>query len=195
MRFFHLLSSISPLKKIVNRGIEKRLDDILKEILPLINRAESILDLGSGTGHTAHELKRKGFRVMCVDYADMNVFKDTKPILYDGERLPFKDNSFDAVLLITVLHHTPDPIKIMKEAGRVAKKIIIMEDTYNSILQKWAVFVMDSIGNMEFVGHPHTNKTDKRWKNIFKKLGLKIKSHKKRMYWGIFESVTYLLEK
>jgi ubiquinone/menaquinone biosynthesis C-methylase UbiE len=179
----------------VNRGIKKRSEDILAEILPLLKKTETILDLGSGTGHTAHELLKKGFKVTCVDYSDMNVFDDTKPIRYDGINLPFKDNSFDTVLLVTVLHHTPDPVRIIREASRVAKKIIIMEDTYNNIFQKYAVFVMDSIGNMEFVGHPHTNKTDRQWQKIFKKMGLKIKSKKKRMYWRIFESVTYLLEK
>ncbi len=195
MRLFHLIDSIPQLKKIVNRGMESRLKDILNEILPLLKKGETVLDLGSGTGHTARALIKKGFEVSCVDYNDMNIFEETKPILYDGVNLPFKKNSFDTALLITVLHHTPDPIGIVKETSRVAKKIIIMEDTYNNFFQKWAVFVMDSIGNMEFFGHPHTNKTDTQWQKEFKKLGLKIKLTKKRKYWGIFESVTYLLEK
>lgn len=195
MRLFHLLDSIPLLRKMINRGIEFRLQDILNEILPLLKKGETVLDLGSGTGHTARALIKKGFEVRCVDYSDMNIFEETKPILYDGVNLPFEKNSFDTALLITVLHHTPDPIRIIKETSRVAKKIIIMEDTYNNIFQKWAVFVMDSIGNMEFFGHPHTNKTDSQWKKEFKKMGLKIKLAKKRKYWGIFESVTYLLEK
>lgn len=195
MRMFHLIDSIPPLKKIINRGMESRLKDILNEILPLLKKGETLLDLGSGTGHTARTLIRKGYDVTCVDYSDMNIFEETKPILYDGVNLPFKKNTFDTALLITVLHHTPDPIGIVKETSRVAKKIIIMEDTYNNIFQKWAVFVMDSIGNVEFFGHPHTNKTDDQWQKEFEKLGLKIKMAKKRSFWGIFESATYLLEK
>jgi ubiquinone/menaquinone biosynthesis C-methylase UbiE len=44
----------------------------------------------------------------------MNICPDTKPVLYDGKKMPFKDNVFDAALLITVLHHTPDPESIVR---------------------------------------------------------------------------------
>jgi 2-polyprenyl-3-methyl-5-hydroxy-6-metoxy-1,4-benzoquinol methylase len=163
--------------------------------MPYLKKGDRILDLGSGTGHMAHSLMAKGFKVTCVDYENMNIFEDTKPVIYDGKRIPFGANRFDVVLLLTVLHHTPNPVEIIKEATRVGKRVIIMEDTYNSWLQKQATFVMDSIGNMQFKGHPHTNKNDKGWREVFSKLKLKINDvHKERML-TFFESTVYYLEK
>jgi SAM-dependent methyltransferase len=47
---------------------------------------------------------------------------DKKPDLYyDGKRLPFEDASFDTVLNVQVLEHTPHPGLLVMEMGRVLK--------------------------------------------------------------------------
>lgn len=40
---------------------------------------------------------------------------------YDGERLPFEDSSFDVVLSVSVLEHTPRPELLFGEMARVLK--------------------------------------------------------------------------
>jgi SAM-dependent methyltransferase len=40
-------------------------------------------------------------------------------VLYDGDRLPFPDRSFDTVLSIQVLEHTPQPGRLVREMSRV----------------------------------------------------------------------------
>lgn len=40
---------------------------------------------------------------------------------YDGRTLPFEDHSFDTVLNVQVLEHTPHPSALMKEMARVLK--------------------------------------------------------------------------
>jgi SAM-dependent methyltransferase len=42
-------------------------------------------------------------------------------LVYDGERLPFDDRSFDTVLNIQVIEHTPAPAELVKEMARVLK--------------------------------------------------------------------------
>lgn len=42
-------------------------------------------------------------------------------LVYDGARLPFEDRSFDTVLNIQVLEHTPHPKELVIEMGRVLK--------------------------------------------------------------------------
>lgn len=42
--------------------------------------------------------------------------------LYDGRRLPFDAETFDTVLCVQVLEHTPDPAALVVEMGRVLKK-------------------------------------------------------------------------
>lgn len=45
-----------------------------------------------------------------------------KPDLYyDGKHLPFDDGTFDTVLNVQVLEHTPEPGLLVKEMGRVLK--------------------------------------------------------------------------
>jgi SAM-dependent methyltransferase len=40
-------------------------------------------------------------------------------LFYDGERLPFPDGSFQTVLSVQVLEHTPHPDRLVKEMARV----------------------------------------------------------------------------
>ena len=42
-------------------------------------------------------------------------------VLYDGDRLPFADDTFDTVLSVQVLEHTPHPAALVVEMGRVLK--------------------------------------------------------------------------
>ena len=42
--------------------------------------------------------------------------------LYDGDRLPFEDGSFDTVISIQVLEHTPRPRELMAEMARVLRR-------------------------------------------------------------------------
>jgi len=194
MRLYHLIHSVPFLASWVDDYIENRAKRIEAQINPFLTKKGKILDIGSGTGHTDHILINKGYDVTCLDLNDMNIFENTKPIIYDGKKIPFKNNSFDQAMILTVLHHTPDPEQIILGAKRVAKQIVIMEDTYNNFFQKIATFVMDSIGNLEFFGHPHTNKNDREWRELFKKNGLKLLGVRKEKYMWVFEGTTYHLE-
>ncbi|HMJ09882.1 MAG TPA: class I SAM-dependent methyltransferase [Polyangiaceae bacterium] len=42
-------------------------------------------------------------------------------VIYDGERLPFPDASFDTALNVQVLEHTPAPLELLTEIARVLK--------------------------------------------------------------------------
>lgn len=42
-------------------------------------------------------------------------------LLYDGDRLPFEDKTFDTVLSVQVLEHTPRPAKLVCEMARVLR--------------------------------------------------------------------------
>lgn len=72
---------------------------------------------------------------------DTNIYKETinkdKVQLYNGYRIPFEDKSFDISILNLTLHHIPSNLEYFKEVVRVTKsRIILVEETYNNILQK-----------------------------------------------------------
>lgn len=164
------------------------------EIKEFIKKDDSIIEIGAGTGDIVELLKKNGYKkVTPVDVVDLSFIPSVKPIIYSG-KIPFGDNKFDAALLITVLHHCKNPTEVLKDAARVAKKVIIVEETYENNFQKYSTFIWDSITNLEFFNHPHSNKTDNEWQSVFKKLGLKIiKSRIKKS--GILTRATYFLEK
>ncbi len=120
---------------------EKEFQARLKAMVPHIRPHDTVLDIGSGSGRFGLRLQEATGATITgvdvVDYADAKI----QTYLYDGSTLPFPDRHFDVVFLAFVLHHcqTHDPLFL--EALRVAgKKIIILEDTYDTPWQK--LFVM-----------------------------------------------------
>jgi SAM-dependent methyltransferase len=73
----------------------------------------SVLDLGCGVGEISRRLDRSGRRMLGVDVA-LGALRRAKLALrsrhfvrFDGYRLPFRDDGFDLVLAVCVVHHVP----------------------------------------------------------------------------------------
>ncbi len=175
--------------------LNNRAKDCIQKIKPYLRKGDRILDIGCGSAHIVKGLKELGYNITPLDVKNTSFFKDIKPIIYNGEKIPFKDNTFDVSLLITVLHHIKNPLVTLAEAKRVSKRIIIIEDLYEGLFQKYITFVMDSILNIEFFGHPHSNKTKVEWEELFKSMELKIIDWKVNKFWKFFTSGTFYLEK
>lgn len=140
-----------------------------------IKPSDKLIDIGVGTGNVTARLKQLGHDITPVDVIDISFTNAVRPVIYDGKTLPWSDGQFDTALLITVLHHTSDPESVIAEAMRVADQIIIIEDVYTSRIHKYITYFMDSLLNLEFFGHPRSNRTDAAWQKTFADLGLHIK--------------------
>lgn len=171
------------IKKFYNRFVEelyRRVCWFMRcELAPYVKKGESLLDVGSGSGYLAKELERRlKLKVTCVDIVDLRK-TDVPIVFFDGEKLPFTDNSFDNILFSYVLHHAGEnQKKLLKEAKRVAKKrVIIFEDEavggfgelFTSFHHLAYDFLYDIKGNNPCVFHNASG-----WEEIFKKLGFKI---------------------
>ncbi len=163
-------------------------------IKTFLTNDDVILELGSGMGSVVQVLRQHGHQVIPVDIKDTSVRADLAPEIYDGMQLPYLDQQFDVCLLLTVLHHCPDPDQVLAEAGRVARQVVVIEDIYSSVWQRHLTLWLDSLLNWEFRGHPHNNRTHSEWQNTFKKLDQKIIFASKRRVAGVFCQVTYLLK-
>ncbi|MEX2445259.1 MAG: class I SAM-dependent methyltransferase [Alkalispirochaeta sp.] len=155
----------------------------------------SIIDIGSGKGMVARMLRERGFRVTSVDIRDRSLPGTPTPVLYDGRTIPFDDGEFDCALLLTVLHHTAEPSVVLREAARVARAVIVIEDVFSNPVQKHLTFFTDSLFNLEFRGHPHTNKTDSEWRHTFRELDLDVAGFEGRRVLLFYRQHAYHLKK
>ena len=175
------------LERVRNKGVLECFEGYLK-------KGDRILDFGCGLGGVSEKLISDGYEVVSLDVRDISL-TDVKPVIYDGKKIPFKNDSFDVALVLAVLHHTTSPEKLLKEVGRVAERIVLLEDVYDGWLGKYITFLFDSLFNLEFFGHPHSNKSDKEWKECFKKLGFSLVKEDKKRSMVFFKHGIYFLEK
>jgi ubiquinone/menaquinone biosynthesis C-methylase UbiE len=164
--------------KIFQRFYEIAAERMVKEIEGFIV-GEKILDLGCGSGIFGKKIEEKLKReVIGIDIVDKRVCKIPFKI-YDGKNIPFSNDYFDVVIIAFVLHHTEDPVSILKEAKRVGKRIIIFEDLPEGIFGKVYCFLHWITWNLLFGRSPKFNfHTSREWEEIFKNLGLKLISEK-----------------
>jgi ubiquinone/menaquinone biosynthesis C-methylase UbiE len=76
----------------------------------------------------------QGVTIILTDvqnYVDRDVKLPFSLVEQDHD-LPFDDESFDSVLLLTVLHHASNPIKVLSESVRVSRhQLVIIESVYD----------------------------------------------------------------
>ncbi len=101
------------------------LTEVLAELAP---RAKGqLLDVGCGQKPYEHIFRPYVDAYVGVEYGETFVktnasAKNGQPdFVYDGKTLPFGDKSFDTVLSIQVLEHTPNPGPLVVEMARVLK--------------------------------------------------------------------------
>lgn len=99
--------------------------DVIDAVAP--KQGELVLDLAAGTGTSSQPFADRGARVIPCDFSIgmLRVGKAAKPQLMftagDGTRLPFADNTFDAVTISFGLRNIVDPDAGLREMHRVTK--------------------------------------------------------------------------
>jgi ubiquinone/menaquinone biosynthesis C-methylase UbiE len=141
-----------------------------------------VLDLGSGTGRLSRWLaKRVGIRPTLTDVTEFgNRVRDLPYVrMTDPLVAPFADRSFDAVLLLFVLHHVAswsDQERLVAEAVRVARRrVVILEDTPTSSVDRAFNVAWDWLLNLRHgVPTPFTFRTARGWREVFGRLGVEV---------------------
>lgn len=192
LNFIHKLG---PLKSLFLAGWRWDARNKIKRFEHLLQPKAHLLDIGSGYGLVAEALIATGHRTIAIDVSDQSVNRTVKPIVYDGRVLPFMDQVFDTGLLLTVLHHTPEPEKVLMEAARVCKNVVVIEDVYRNSAQEKLTHWADSFFNFEYKGHPHSNKDRAGWIQACKALGLELQVIRSDRFLLFFRQETYLISR
>jgi SAM-dependent methyltransferase len=105
---------------------KKKANDLLQAVVQKFKQLPKgkILDLGCGDGDYSIALKEQGFDVMAGDI-DKQRFRYTGQIPFEycdvTKVLPFKNSTFDYVLLMEVVEHLKNPYDVLTEINRVIK--------------------------------------------------------------------------
>jgi SAM-dependent methyltransferase len=149
-----------------------RLAELLSDFLPL---NASVLDVGSGDGQIDALLLRER-PDLTIEGVDLAVRQNTGiPVKqFDGKILPYPGASFDSVMFVDVLHHTDDPLVLLREAARVARKSVVLKDhAKEGICAGLRLRFMDYVGNARHgVALPFNYLTRKQWRDAEQRTGL-----------------------
>ncbi|HSJ87355.1 MAG TPA: methyltransferase domain-containing protein [Anaerolineales bacterium] len=108
-------------------------------------RGARLLEIGSGMGHLVGQLENS-FETYGMDLnhwavkQSRSVIKTTQLQTASAQELPFRDDSFNVVIIKHIVEHLPDPQKAIQEIGRVIEPggtLILATPNLDSLLKPW----------------------------------------------------------
>jgi SAM-dependent methyltransferase len=153
----------------------RRVDVLAGHLAAAIPANSSVLDVGTGDGWIASVVagRRPDLTISGIDVLERT--RTHVPVrVFDGVHIPYPNRSVDAVMFVDVLHHTNDPLILLKEAHRVSRKAIVVKDhCRDGLLSGATLRFMDWIGNAPHgVVLPYNYWSTREWEAGFRALGL-----------------------
>jgi ubiquinone/menaquinone biosynthesis C-methylase UbiE len=108
---------------------------IAAQVWAALGDARTVLNVGAGTG--SYEPPDRD--VTAVEPSE--IMRAQRPagaapcVAATAESLPFEDQSFDAAMAFSTVHHWPDPIAGLREMRRVARRVVVF--THDSSVTGW----------------------------------------------------------
>ena len=156
---------------------KRRVRVLMSHLIEIMPPEAKVLDVGCGDGLIAKlvtelrpDLRLQGIDVLVRPETYIPVVK------FDGFKIPYSDKSFDCVMFVDVLHHTDDPLILLREAARVARIAVILKDhCRDGLLAQQTLRFMDWVANARHaVALPYNYWPRRQWQEAFQELGLTI---------------------
>ena len=125
---------------------------------------ETALDVATGGGHVARRLREAGFSVVSSDAAP-GMHPD---VVCRAEDIPFADDSFDTVVTRIAPHHFDDVRTAIREMARVARRVVLVEDT---------LYESEQMEELERLYHDPTHVrsySEQEWRSFLEAAGLAV---------------------
>ena len=108
---------------------DQKIYDFMYQRIPEIVKGKEVLEIATGPGLLAKHIAPATKSTLATDYSDGMIAEAKKGACPDNLRfevadamaLPYRDNSFDTVLIANALHIVPDPVKVLSEIDRVLR--------------------------------------------------------------------------
>ena len=157
------------------RVLTRRVNVLARHLAEVAPANAEILDVGCGDGQVARLLieRRSDLKISGVDVLLRE--KTAIPVsLFDGTTLPLAGASVDGVMFVDVLHHTDDPLILLREAVRVSRRWIMIKDhTGEGLAARLTLRFMDWVGNARYgVALPYNYWSQPQWDTAFAELKL-----------------------
>jgi ubiquinone/menaquinone biosynthesis C-methylase UbiE len=133
------------------------------------------LDVGCWNGAVARRLTQ-------AEVIGIDVVRPPEPqidvVEFDGVHVPFADKQFETVLCCTALHHAAEPDVLLDEMKRVGRRLVILEDSYDTHCERASVVALHAIGS-RMVKIPYRCdgfRSSEAWRRMFADHALAVES-------------------
>jgi SAM-dependent methyltransferase len=115
---------------------------LLKWLLARFPRADSLLDVGCGTGHFTRWFEELGLQAVGLDQSLPMLGEAIRLgclpcVCGDALALPFLNDAFDLIALMTTLEFVADPVQALSEALRVSRQGLLLGVLNRQSLLGW----------------------------------------------------------
>ena len=182
------------LERILKGIDEGRADRVARILQPFVQGVT--LDVGCWNGVVAQRLRHKS--IIGLDVVEVPEPR-IECLRFDGQQIPFVDKAFDTVLCCTALHHAEDPGSLIEEMKRVGKRLVVLEDAYDTVFDRLSVLLLHILG-YNFVPIPYRLngfRSSRSWRRFFGLHGLDVLFYSRNSgiqpYWWFLQNDLYVL--
>ena len=162
--------------KVHGRAVHgRRIAALAERIAAMISPGWRLLDIGCGDGQLDALL---GEAVPRLEVQGVEILPRADCVIpcrgFDGVHLPFPDGTVDCCLLVDVLHHTSDPLPLLRSACRASCEFIVIKDHLaENALDHATLRFMDWVANYPHgVPLPYNYFSQAQWNSLYSELGL-----------------------
>lgn len=144
---------------------QHRVRHLVEAVAARLPQAARVLDVGCGDGLIASLVAAQRDDITIEGIDVLQRAQTHIPVTaFDGSRIPFDEGRFDTVMCVDVLHHTLDPMILLREFARVARIVVIKDHLRDGVLADPTLRLMDFVGNARHGVHlPYNYWSRKQW--------------------------------